>query len=102
MVYAEDQDMIRAQVFALVVEATGFIALTIVMVSQCFSITRAWWKFVSILFLMTSFFQGLVMLPVRGCEYDIDGKNCQLAQNAVSCIVACCLWFICAVGSMNS
>jgi hypothetical protein len=104
MVYVEDQDMVRAQVFAFVVETTGFIALSIILVSQCFSITRSWWKFVSILFLMASLFQGLVMLPVRGCEDDMDrnpANDCQLAQNGVGCVVACCLWFVCAVCSMS-
>ena len=71
------------------------------MVSQCFSITRTWWKVAAVLLVLTTFFQGLVLLPIRDCEYDgINYKDCQLAQNAVGCIVACCLWFTCAVGSM--
>ena len=42
-----------------------------------------------------------MLLPVSDCEYDgLSDKDCQLAQNAVGCIVACCLWFVCAVGSM--
>jgi hypothetical protein len=104
VIYVENVDMIYAQVFSFLVETFGFISISIIMVSQCFAISRKWWKIVAILLTLTTLCQGLVMLPMRNCRYygedEKSTRGCQIAQNAVSCIVACCLWFVCAVGSI--
>ena len=103
IVYIEDRSMFSAQVFSFLTESVGFIALTIITVSHCFAIAGKWWRVVTCLLLLATCFQGLVLLPVRGCEYGMEeereSQDCQIAQNAVGCIVACCLWFICAVCS---
>ena len=102
--YIEGGSMLIAQIFSFLTELVGFVALAIITVSHCFAITRRWWRVVTCLLLLSTFFQGLVLLPVRSCEYAMEERlsdNCQIAQNAVGCIVACCLWFICAVSSLS-
>lgn len=106
IVYYEGHDISKAQVFAVIVETAGFISLALLIVSQCFTIKRRVWMVITFLLLLSSLFQGLLLFLLGGCDVEVDDRqdiveDCHIARNAIGTIVACCLWFLCAAGSMH-
>jgi hypothetical protein len=102
----EGHGVLTAQVFAFIVETAGFISSALLMVSQCFTIKRRVWMVITFLLLLSSLFQGLLLFLLGGCNIEVDDRqdtieDCHIARNAIGTIVACCLWFLCAAGSMH-
>lgn len=99
--------MEAARVFALISTITGFVSVIWLWVTMCFVAKPRTWKGLSIGLLLTSFFQGLVLLIKKTAEIcsrdDSDGLAgmCYLESGAILVIISSCLWFVVAIGTMH-
>mmetsp|Transcript_11971 Transcript_11971/g.24570 ORF Transcript_11971/g.24570 Transcript_11971/m.24570 type:complete len:640 (+) Transcript_11971:31-1950(+) len=95
--------------FAALGKVFGVLALTMLWVSTCFVIQRRSWIVACIMLLLTSLFQGLVLVFVRDSDcrnsVDVDDDffitSCSMNTGAMITIVSTCLWFVVAVGAIR-
>ena len=110
--YPDDNDnwhMQASRAFASFVILFGGISFLLLCVSTCLSLRRWAWKMITCMFLLTSIFQGLVFLMNKSnlCVTVDDSESgitveskCSLSEGAIEAVVACCLYFLAAIGAM--
>ena len=86
----------------------GGMSLLFLCVSTCLSMRKLAWQMITCTLLLTSIFQGLVLLMNHSAlcntidHHEIDvtfESECSLSVGATQAIIACCLYFLTAIGS---
>ncbi|KAL7535880.1 hypothetical protein ACHAXR_012207 [Thalassiosira sp. AJA248-18] len=106
-----DWHMQASRAFAFLVVLFGCISFLLLCISTCFPLRRWAWKFITCMFLLTSLFQGLVFLMNQsdlctnkdldhGVPMEIESE-CHIDEGATEAIIAVCLYFLAAIGSMH-
>jgi len=104
--------MQASQAFAFLVILFGSTSLLLLCISTCLPLRKWAWKLIGCMFLLTSLCQGLVFFMYQSnlCTASVDDSNdviliefeskCQIGQGAIEAMIACCLYFVIAIGSM--
>lgn len=107
--YEASSQLQASRSFAALGKIFGVLALTLLWVSTCFVIQRRSWIVACVTLLLTSLFQGLVLVLFRDSDCvdsdDLDDDvfitSCSMNTGAVVTIVSTCLWFVVAVGAIR-
>lgn len=101
--------MQASRAFAAACLFFGSMSFFLLCISTCLSLRRWAWKMITCMFLLTSLFQGLVFMmkqsilciTVDNSEGVTIDSKCKLSTGAIEAIIAGCLYFITAIGSMH-
>eukprot|EP00579_Thalassiosira_antarctica_P010681 CAMPEP_0201912116 /NCGR_PEP_ID=MMETSP0903-20130614/2870_1 /ASSEMBLY_ACC=CAM_ASM_000552 /TAXON_ID=420261 /ORGANISM="Thalassiosira antarctica, Strain CCMP982" /LENGTH=1009 /DNA_ID=CAMNT_0048447001 /DNA_START=24 /DNA_END=3053 /DNA_ORIENTATION=- len=79
----------------------GWFALSMLLISMCFIFKQRTWGIITVLLLGVTLFEGLVL--IIGREFSVwcsePDAVCSIGADAIKVIVACCIWFLMAIGS---
>ncbi|KAL7463719.1 hypothetical protein ACHAXS_004076 [Conticribra weissflogii] len=107
--YEGSPQLQASRIFAAMGKIFGVLAVTLLWVSTCYLIKRHTWILACITLLLTSLFQGLVLILFRDSDCldsnDLDDdfftSSCSMNTGAIITIVSTCLWFAVAVGAIR-
>lgn len=93
----------KAQAFAACQMVFAFVSLLALFISTCYKIKRKAWIVICLVLLLSTLFQGLVFVvyyDACGDFFESFSVACDIGPGGSFGIAACCLYFICALGSI--
>jgi len=92
--------MLTSQAFHTIAGLAGFAAVFMLMISMCFIFKQRTWKILTVLLLFVTFCEGFAFIVRQQFSWcSAPDVTCSIGSDAIKVIVACCIWFLMAIGS---